>query len=133
MKQKKPKYYLIFLQGQGDTQVKVVDQETWDWIFSGYNPPDPHPGKNSYEDKTCPPAILERYKKANGEDAEEPFPCVSVGSTDNDRALYAPGIYFGKRHLEDYTSLSEATDDIMAWKKLLGIKHWASTYEGYIY
>lgn len=29
--------FLIVLEGQGDVDVGLVNQETWSWIHSGYN------------------------------------------------------------------------------------------------
>lgn len=64
------KRYLVILQGQGDTDIKLVTQETWDWIDS------PYTGKAE--------VIPETKTKMT----------PTSGSYDNDRALRASGVPF---------------------------------------
>src|SRR5271157_834314 len=68
--------YVLTLTGQGDTYIKLIDKETWNWI-------------SSYCDVTCPPAILARMREEDP-DAE---PHITRGSWENDRALQAPAVY----------------------------------------
>jgi hypothetical protein len=116
-----PKYYLIWLQGQGDTHAKVVDEESWNWITE--------PKLNI----PTPQSIIDRYVKAEGDREEiEGFKATS-GSWKNDRALIVPGIYYKNHHLDSFSDATECMEDVSRWKKLLKIKGWEDSFEGYIY
>jgi hypothetical protein len=80
--------YVLHLSGQGDTYIKLVDQETWDWIFNPWNPPDP--AASSYDDSTVPPAVLKRMKDMGDEFV---LPNITRGSYENDRALQVAGVF----------------------------------------
>jgi hypothetical protein len=67
---------MLTLAGQGDIEVKLVDKETWDWINK---PNDP-----------CPPAVLERIREE--QDDPECVPNITIGSPDNDAALWSPAV-----------------------------------------
>lgn len=76
----KMKVYLIILTGQGDTEIKVVDQETWDWIKSS-NPGKPkNTKKNSWFDQLVPKSQLDKIGEV---------PYITIGSFENDRALWS--------------------------------------------
>jgi len=86
------KLYLIVLSGQGDTDVKLVNEDVWNWIFSQYT---------SDCEKVPESVLLEAEKHeccsfdAEEMDMEEDgYYYVSTGSTDNDRAMGAPGPSF---------------------------------------
>ena len=113
-------YYLIWLQGQGDTYVKVVDDETWQWIT------------NRNHSIPCPASVLERAKARRGEEFEAPFE-TSGSSYRNDRALYAPGIEVNGIVMDSCTDLSEAVLDIADWRRVLGIATFTDSFEGGIY
>lgn len=121
----KPAYYLLWMSGQGDTHVKVVDLETWDWIFSD----DIH--------APMPPAVAARYLRHNGDNKDNREEVAdfepTTGSTDNDRALFVPGIFLGDECLDSYVDAVEAADDVARWKKKLKITHFTEEWEGGIY
>ena len=75
--------FLIVLEGQGDVDVGLVNQETWNWIHSDYKSED-----NSYKED-IPQSILDTYDDNYGTKIN-----VSIGSFDNDRALQSPKISF---------------------------------------
>ena len=79
------KMFLISLSGQGDTDLKLVTQEVWDWVLTPFN------GKGSGYTETVPKAVQEEMMKHNGEVYEVN---VTIGSYENDRALQAPGVSF---------------------------------------
>ena len=82
------KLYMLTLSGQGDTEVKLVDKETWDWINEA---PSYFKGKSRQTSvHQCPASILERIRKAQ-EDPEY-VPCITIGSPDNDAALLSPAV-----------------------------------------
>ena len=81
------KLYMLTLSGQGDTHVKLIDEESWNWIdsaeklkfekgkFSGYLP--------------FPPAIRARL------DTPDDYPngaYITSGSAYNDAALQCPAV-----------------------------------------
>jgi len=76
--------HFVILNGQGDTMVHLISQETLDWINSDI--PAFPPGKHGVEDVNVPEAI-KAYRSENGE--TEPFK-VSSGSPYNDRMLACP-------------------------------------------
>lgn len=75
--------FLIVLEGQGDIDVGLVNQETWDWIHSGYNS-----NNHAYEEHV-PQTILDAYEEKYGKKIT-----ISIGSYDNDRAIQSPKISF---------------------------------------
>lgn len=74
--------YLIVLRGQGDTAVTLAEAAAKQWIERP-----PKPGKTGWKEK-IPTAVIANhnpdYKTAE----------VTIGSYDNDRALYCPGDSF---------------------------------------
>ena len=119
---KKQKYYLIWLQGQGDTHAKVVDEESWKWIIE----------KNL--SAPVPQSIIDRYAKTEENTLEDIIEFKpTIGSWENDRALITPGIFVGKEQLDTYSDSTECIEDVARWKGLLGIKKWDGNFEGYIY
>ncbi len=98
----KKAYFVILVDGGGDTTVKLVDQETWDWInnpdkgreetfqektafFSRKKQP-----PTRWDDNICPESIRNRIEKERG----TPDVFLTQGSWKNDRVILAP-------HLED--------------------------------
>ncbi len=115
-KTKKIDVYLLTITGQGDTYIKLIDKETWDWIFSPWAPPSIN--CSSYVDTTCPPAVLGRMRK----DDPDVEPYVTCGSWENDRALYVQSVY------GDFDSAAEVIEYVVAHK--LNV---ADSWEGEIY
>jgi hypothetical protein len=73
--------------GQGDTYIKIVDKETWDWIFSPWAPPTLN--CSNYNDNTCPNAVLVRMRK----DDPDADAFITRGTWENDRALLVQPVY----------------------------------------
>lgn len=83
----KLKMYLIILTGQGDTEIKIVDQETWDWITSADNGRNPNLPENtlSWDDLLVPQSQLKKIL----DNSEGYHPHLTKGSWENDRAMWA--------------------------------------------
>lgn len=83
------KVYLVTLEGGGDLYVKVVDQETFDWITSD-DPgipeaeSDDDDGVTLWEDQTVPPSQVAKLKAIGDYPVE-----ITSGSWENDRAIAA--------------------------------------------
>ena len=90
-KAKQIQVYMIMTTGQGDTFVKLVDKETWDWIFSPWAPPQAE--MSAYQDTACPPSVVARWRKEQTNVEEDEFPYITHGSYENDRALQAQPVY----------------------------------------
>lgn len=76
----KHQLYLLVMSGQGDTYVKLVDKETWEWIGDPFKP--------------CPDAVLKGYQERNETDDK---PNITTGSAVNDAALQvAPAMVDGE-------------------------------------
>lgn len=115
------KMYLLHLAGDGDIQLRIVDQETWDWIDS--------------MDKAVPGAITERelaWQKADWGDQWDGHVNVSdtcEETSTNDRALAVPpcqhpdGTWMSFVYLKDYVKFLQEHPDIEI----------VSEYEGVIY
>jgi len=111
-------YFLIHLSGQGDTTIKIIDEDAWNWmgaLYTDWQAP-------------CPESVLAKMRKEHeslGFKLEKPN--ITRGSADNDAALWiAPEIINGKEARFD--TMKEALDFIKAEK--IDIQ---DTYEGYIY
>lgn len=81
------KVYMIVLVGQGDTDVRIVDEATFDWVSSkDMGKPKGHPeNKNSWADQLVP----EAQKALRATDGQEEDVCLTSGSWWNDRMLAA--------------------------------------------
>lgn len=108
------KCYLILLAGQGDTDIKIVNKDTWDWIMG---------------DGEVPPHQVEAFIKSCHENESEVITeeaareyLNSSGSCDNDKALKC------KADFEEFTSMKSAMQYI--YKHDLEV---VDEYEGYIY
>ena len=90
----KNKMYLVILNGGGDNFIKVVDQETFDWICSddGGFPAD-YDDDSSWIDQIVPTSQLEKMKAEwNALTPMQPVEFefrITSGSWDNDRAIGA--------------------------------------------
>ena len=116
------KVYLIVLTGQGDTFIKVVDEETFEWIVSDdLGQPKGEEDASSWEDQLVPASQIEKIKEEEGE--YDPLR-ITIGSYDNDRALAAKpcGDY------DTYYSIKEAMKAIKSHGDEL-----EDEYQGYIY
>lgn len=80
------KCYLVTLQGQGNTECRIVDEESWNWLCSDSGKPSED--ATYWDDPNVPSAVVERRKVAG---LEEPIEITS-GSWENDRALQCPAI-----------------------------------------
>jgi hypothetical protein len=108
--------YMIVLEGGGDVIVKLVDQETYDWLDS----PRPKMIENSALDKSCPEAVRQRaYQEYVAAEShwpdeqvkpyEEYWPYVTSGSCENDRALWVPASEVAGAKL-DFSDVADATN-----------------------
>jgi hypothetical protein len=90
------KLYLLNLSGPGDTELKLVDKETWDWIFS----PWPFIGTKtrSGTDPYTPEGVKARME--NSDDVH-----ITRGSWENDRALQAPAAVFNGQEIHWFGSI----------------------------
>lgn len=107
MSEKKNMYVVVLVDGGNDTSVKVIDQETYDWITStnpgqpeGFNPKRDH---YSWYDQIVPASQIEKLKKefpidpsdsenlTEEERKEHPYdyehPHLTTGSWENDRYI----------------------------------------------
>lgn len=124
--------YLLTLTGQGDTEIKIVDKETFDWIFiSPFG--DSWVGNN--EDRSCPLFIRERkytlyYDELKNDysSVDEFYPELAYSSYENDKAIWAPGLIGEKGEELYFFSTKEAYEYI--YKNKLNI---VDEYTGYIY
>jgi len=100
--------YLVTLEGGGDRYIKVVDQETYDWITSDdMGRPEGEDNSSSWEDQLVPASQIAKMKKQRGEDYEPVS--ITSGSWDNDRAIAALS---ADGYDDDYDSIKEALRDI---------------------
>lgn len=101
-------YVLILTDGGGDKTIKVIDEETWNWVTSS-DPGQPanfNPERDGYAwyDPLVPASQIEKIKKecpidpsdfaemTEEERKENPYdyehPQLSTGSWENDRLIY---------------------------------------------
>lgn len=113
------KAYSVILVGQGDTNIKIIDKETFDWIHT-----DSQAGRVGNEsgwiDKACPSSIKNRLE-------DKDYPYITIGSMHNDRALAAPAI----KHENEELSYYDMTEFMNGVKKH-NIQI-VESFEGYIY
>lgn len=110
---KKPKkMYVLNMAGDGDIDIRIVDQETWDWLDS----PDPNTPKN----------ILERECFwRDSMDQTQNLKATTHPDT-NDRALSAPpcqhpnGTWMYFVYLKDYVKFLQDHPDIKITEELQG-------------
>jgi hypothetical protein len=122
----KQNVYIVLLEGGGDVFVKVVDEETFNWITSddpGF-PPD-YKNESSWIDQLVPASQLAKMKaeheeyaqKFGEEDDEDKWRGLDItrGSWENDRAIAAHT--FG--NYGDYDTIKEALQAIKKNKDTL--------------
>ncbi|MGX1266718.1 hypothetical protein RKD55_004662 [Rossellomorea marisflavi] len=125
--------YVITLIGQGDTDVKIVDQETYEWIVSADL--GRKGNESGWQDKTCPLTVRKavwdemslREQKHYGQMSNF-YPDITIGSPNNDRALFVCA-------LKDKSGKELSFWDIEAYTTYIA-KHNVEildSYEGYIY
>jgi hypothetical protein len=120
MATKKPVAYVVYLSGQGDVDIRIVDQATWDWI----NSPVPSNYRNlGHWEETIPsrPQDAEEFDP-DDEFADPIVATITCGSYENDRAINCYAISQG------YETRTEAK----AHLKKLGYT-FGDTYMGCIY
>lgn len=114
------KLYALILIGQGDTEIKLVEQNVWDWIQ----------GKAPVPQETIEEA--QRYEPIP-EDHDWEF--KNSSTSQNDKALWANSAL---GHLEDSSQIKEieywfdSVADMMAMAKKDNLEI-ADSYEGAIY
>jgi hypothetical protein len=99
------KVYLIVLQGQGDTDVRVVDKETFDWVTST-NPGMLAEAKGNAWIDSRVPEYQQKKREEDGLGSLE----LTTGSWWNDRMLAAYSIHGYK----EYSSLRDALKAVKA-------------------
>jgi len=116
----KKAYIVKLIDADGDTLYKLVDQETWDWIYSDVEKPEPKIKSflgfsrthdvGSWDDKSCPQSIRDRIEK-NCDLNSCDFDGVEItaGSPYNDRAIQAPVL---DDNYDDYEAWYAKTKDI---------------------
>lgn len=79
--------YLISLHGQGDTDIRLVEKDVWDWVVS----PADFKGK-SFLNEVPPQSVLDKINLQNKKwgQKQQKNVQITVGSFNNDRALLAP-------------------------------------------
>lgn len=126
--------YAVMLTGQGDTDIKLVTPETYNWITANeLGRTNNH--ASSWDDTSCPIEVRKQIweslhpseKKGYNDDFNEYYPEITIGSFTNDRALVAPAIKQNNVKLEfnnlgDYTAFIKQHDITII-----------DTFEGYIY
>jgi len=99
----KKAYIVKLIDGDNDTIMKLVDQETWDWIMANKSGQPAETkitkfkffttGKISsrWNDTLCPDSIRERIKREQeSNDSDFDGVWITQGSWRNDRAILAP-------------------------------------------
>lgn len=120
--------YIVHLAGQGDTEIKFVDKETWEWInSSNLGQSNEDKGKTSWCDVSCPESIRKPMIEEGIIDNINEFPVITIGSLQNDRALLAPPMLIDnkRRTFWNHESFIEFLKDNEF--EILG------EFEGYIY
>jgi len=74
--------YMLVLQGMGDTEVKLVNKETWDWINNLDVDPPQKQIDHFIENEYC-------HERPTKEEAIENLRSLNSSTTLNDRALKA--------------------------------------------
>lgn len=77
--------YLVICEGQGDTEIKLINEEAWNWMLSPF---DDAKGEYSYNEDV-PESILKTFNCSEPKSIS-----VSCRSYENDRALQMPGMSF---------------------------------------
>lgn len=121
--------YLLVLSGQGDTDVKPVDEEAYNWITSeDLGRPETFEedeDEHGWYDRIVPASQLELLQKDAdkfGGEVERVY--ITIGSYDNDRALFAKPVEGYATH----DSVADAIKEITAKGDTL-----VDSYEGCIY
>lgn len=113
--------HVIHLSGQGDTHVKVVTPETYQYVTQGWPIP-----------QAQVEALEEDYKDEGGS-LQNLHDASSHGSrnNDNDRALMVRGDVFNGEQYDQYGSSSTA--ELLAFLKRHCLTVSEDDYDGYIY
>lgn len=126
--------YILSLEGQGDTHIKIVDKETFDWVISE-NLGNPN-NESGWEDKTCPPNVRKRAWEDTDASTqslygsfENFYPDITIGSPHNDRALFAPAVIDENDNKLDFYDDTEAYTNYVTEQGI----HIQDSFEGCIY
>lgn len=109
--------YMVILIGQGDTHVKVVDKEIWDWFHS----PRPafKPGEYCFDElQIAPEKVRAAVIKEAGDAPDEAEIGVTSGSWENDRMVICPSDACLFEEYGDTSSIQTA----IKWAKTNGYK-----------
>jgi len=119
------KVFLVMLEGGGDRYIKIVDEETFNWICSDdEGRPEGKEDALCWPDQCVPESQLQKMRTLFDSDEDFHLPDVTTGSLDNDRAIHAqPADGY-----DEYDTIKEA----MAAIKENGDKL-EDEYEGYMY
>lgn len=117
------KAYLIHLSGQGDTDLKLVNHETFAWVCNGGEPPacqvEAHWEMNQpYEPNETREDVALALREMTG-----------GSSPDNDRALHALSDSFEGKSFSGY---EKSIRDVISFLKDIGMEL-GDEYEGCIY
>lgn len=116
------KLHLMVLQGQGDTIVSLLNVEHYQWILSRETP-GRKSKESSWSDTACPPDLFKAIK-ADDPDIEDEGVPVTIGSYQNDRAMYSYGV-------AEYTG--DSVTEAVQWAKANGHELADGEYHGCIY
>lgn len=122
--------YLLVMEGQGDTHVKLVTKTIWDWVHSPETPGRP-PGSHGWTDPSTPAsvrAVFKGQKPDEREGSEDGHVFITSGSFNNDRALAADG----DEVLFDEYADADVVDEARQWALTHGHEV-VDEWRGYIY
>jgi hypothetical protein len=117
--------YLLVCTGQGDTDVKLVDQEIWDWI-NLRETPGRQANASGWIDTATPAKVVEALQLNDNDQNAQPE--VTIGSYQNDRVhlVHEPAALFseygGSEAIQSAHDFARANGHIIV-----------GTYEGCIY
>ncbi|WP_434716213.1 hypothetical protein [Paraburkholderia sp. A3RO-2L] len=107
--------HLLVLSGGGDTDVRLVTQAVWEWIFTGFKSE-----KSAYYEEVPAEVLAEAERHQMLDSFKDGKLYVTCGSYENDRALAAPGIQF------------RDVANVIAYAKTNEV-NLGETFDGYIY
>ena len=111
------KLYSLTLSGQGDTDIKFVEKDSWDWItalMKDWKTP-------------CPESVLEKIKEEQGE-MFDGAPNITRSTAHNDAALQVPAYKYGKDLYASFYNAKKAFDFVKEYNVEV-----IESYNGYIY
>ena len=132
-------FYLISLEDAKPSysEVKAVDKETWDWIHSPSDRPNPNPSYQ-WDDTNASPELRQRIidysnEQSEGFGGETTTIDISSGAWQNDRAIYAVPIKFGDDDYADCAPDFKSTRELVDRLNNLGFQGPIDQYDGHLY